>query len=236
MSREKNTFCNFFYFLTFISKCNIIVCMIGDKIRELLKQNGENQYTASEKLGVSQGGLNLWINNKRKPSPEDIEKICKVFNVSPNFLFESETNTIPVIGYVQAGLWQDAIQWEQTDFKPIYIPTDDKFKGKRIYALEVRGNSMNLLYPPGSCVVCVSAEDYFDCVGPIESGKKVVVERRNPNDNNIEATVKQYLKNEFGTFLMPQSTDPTFTPIRTDDGSSGETKITGVVIGSFKKE
>lgn len=236
MSREKNTFCNFFIFLTFISKCNIIVCMIGDKIRELLKQNGENQYTASEKLGVSQGGLNLWINNKRRPSPEDIEKICKLFNVSPNFLFESETNTIPVIGYVQAGLWQEAIQWDQTDFKPIYMPTDEVFKGKRVYALEIRGDSMNLLYPPGSCVVCVSAEDYYDCVGEIESGKKVVVRRVNPMDQTIEATVKQYIKSEQGTYLVPQSTNSNFKPIRIDDGSAGDTKITGVVIGSFRKE
>ena len=149
---------------------------------------------------------------------------------------EQETDTIPVIGYVQAGLWQTAQQWEVSDFKPIYMPIDDRFAGKRVFALEVRGNSMNLLYPSGSCVVCVSVEDYADVVGQVESGKKVVVERQNPLDNTYEATVKEYVKNEYGTFLMPHSTDPTFTPIRTDDGSAGVVKITAVVIGSFRKE
>ena len=210
--------------------------MIGDKLRELIKMNGYNQYTASEKLGISQGGLNLWINNKRIPSAEDIKKICDTFGVSANYLFEQEAQTIPVIGYVQAGLWQEARQWEVSDFKPIYMPTDERFFGRRVFALQIRGNSMNKLYPEGSCVICVSAEDYTSVVGEIESGKKVVVQRKNPMDNTIEATVKEYVKNEFGTFLMPHSTDPSFTPIRTDDGSAGETVITAVVIGSFRRE
>ena len=212
--------------------------MIGDTLKNIIKSKGLNQVSACKLLGVSVQCLNQWIHGKRSPSIKDINNICEVFGVDQNYLMtgELETDTIPVIGYVQAGIWQEAIQWEQTDFKPIYSPVDDKFKGKRIYALEVRGNSMNLLYPAGSCVVCVSAEDYYNVVGPIESGKKVVVQRRNPLDNTIEATVKQYMQNEFGTFLMPQSTDPTFSPLRTDDGSCGETKITGVVIGAFRKE
>ena len=210
--------------------------MIGENIKKAIKNKGLNQVQASDVLGVSVACLNQWINNKRRPSPHDIKKICSSFNVSPNFLFESETDTIPVIGYVQAGLWQTAQQWEVSDFKPIYMPIDDRFSGKRVFALEVRGNSMNLLYPAGSCVVCVSVEDYADVVGQVESGKKVVVERQNPLDNTYEATVKEYVKNEFGTFLMPHSTDPTFTPIRTDDGSAGVVKITAVVIGSFRRE
>lgn len=210
--------------------------MIGENIKKAMHNKGLNQVKAAELLDVSIACLNQWINNKRRPNPQDIQKICAVFGVSPNFLFEQETNTIPVIGYVQAGLWQEARQWEMSDFKPIYMPTDERFKGKRIYALEVRGNSMNLLYPSGSCVVCVSAEDYAEVIGEIESGKKVVVERKNPMDLTIEATVKEFVKNEYGTYLMPHSTDPSFTPIRTDDGSSGEVKITGVVIGSFRKE
>lgn len=61
--------------------------MIGNKLKELIKNKKENQYTASEKLGVSQGCLNLWINNKRNPSLEDIKNICEKFNTTPNYLF-----------------------------------------------------------------------------------------------------------------------------------------------------
>ena len=212
--------------------------MIGDKMREVLHKHNLTNTKAAEMMGISQPRLALWLSGRNEPSQEHIKKFCDLFNTTPNYLMygESETNTIPVIGYVQAGLWQEAHQWNVSDFKPIYMPVDDRFAGKRIFALEIRGNSMNLLYPAGSCVVCVSAEDYADVVGSIESGKKVVVQRKNPFDNTIEATVKEYVKNEFGTYLMPHSTDPSFTPIRTDDGSAGEVKITAVVIGSFRRE
>ena len=212
--------------------------MLNEKMKSIIKERGISQIEAAKMLGIEVGRLNHWLIGRRKPNIENIKKFCDVFGVNPSFLIdgESETSTIPVIGYVQAGLWQEAIQWDQTDFKPIYMPTDEVFKGKRVYALEIRGDSMNLLYPAGSCVVCVSAEDYYDCFGEIESGKKVVVRRVNPMDQTIEATVKQYMKSDKGTYLIPQSTNPAFKPIRIDDGSAGDTKITGVVIGSFRKE
>lgn len=64
--------------------------MIGEKMKAAIKAANENQYTASEKLGVSQGGLNLWLNGKRNPTPEDIKKFCEVFHTTPNFLFGFE--------------------------------------------------------------------------------------------------------------------------------------------------
>ena len=205
-------------------------------------------------LGVSPARLNDYENGKWRFQANHIKKAAEFLGfdrmsflafvsgeISEDQLWnstppEQKTETIPVIGYVQAGLWQEAHQWNVSDFKPVNIPFDDVFKGKRIFALEVRGNSMNLLYPAGSCVVCVSVEDYADVCGAIENGRKVVVQRRNPFDGSIEATVKEYIQNEQGTYLVPRSTDPSFSPIRIDDGSAGETKITAVVIGSFRKE
>ena len=219
-----------------------------------LEEIGKTRQDLADALGVSVNRFSEMAKNKWKFGVKHLESAANVLNfnktaladfisgtISEEQLWKSQneklqTDTIPVIGYVQAGLWQEARQWEVSDFKPIYMPTDERFKGKRVYALEIRGNSMNLLYPAGSCVVCVSSEDYADVVGEIESGKKVVVERKNPMDMTIEATVKEFVKNEYGTYLMPHSTDPSFTPIRTDDGSAGEVKITGVVIGSFRKE
>ena len=212
--------------------------MFGKKLNKLLQENNMTQTMLGNLVGLSNGAISMLLKEERKPSYESLEKICKVLHTTPNYLMndELETDTIPVIGYVQAGLWQEARQWEVSDFKPIYMPVDEKYKGKRIYALEVRGNSMNLLYPSGSCVICISIEDYVEIAGTIESGKRVVVQRENPLDGTIEATVKEYNKTKAGDFLIPRSTDPSFLPIRTDDGSAGEVKITGVVIGSFRNE
>ena len=212
--------------------------MLEKRMKEVLKKSNISQKDAAQMLGITPGELSHWFVGRAKIKAEDLKKFCTLFHTTPNYLLneELETDTIPVIGYVQAGLWQEARQWEVSDFKPIYMPVDDKYKGKRIYALEVRGNSMNLLYPSGSCVVCISIEDYAEIVGQIESGKRVVVQRKNPLDGTIEATVKEYNKTKAGDFLVPRSTDPSFIPIRTDDGSAGEVKITGVVIGSFRNE
>jgi SOS-response transcriptional repressor LexA len=219
-----------------------------------LAEVGKTRKDIADELGIAVTRLSEMEKNQWKFKVSHIEKVSDILQFDKTSLVrflsgqateeelwnskppEQTTDTIPVIGYVQAGLWQEARQWEVSDFKPIYVPTDERFKGKRVYALEIRGNSMNLLYPAGSFVVCISTEDYADIIGNVESGKKVVVERKNPLDGSIEATVKEYVKNEYGTFLMPHSTDPSFTPIRTDDGSAGEVKITGVVIGSFKME
>lgn len=212
--------------------------MFEENLKKLMRSKKITHQMLGDAIGLSGSAVSMMVNGSRKPSYESLLSICNVLGTTPNYLLygEQDAQTIPVIGYVQAGLWQEARQWEVSDFKPIYMPTDERFWGRRIYALQVRGNSMNKLYPEGSCVICVSAEDYTNIVGEIESGKKVVVHRKNPMDGTIEATVKEYVKNEFGTFLMPHSTDPSFTPIRTDDGSAGEVKITGVVIGSFRKE
>ena len=215
-----------------------------------LRTIGKTKVSLAEYLHMPQQHVNSLADGKSF-TPERLTKLAQFLEIDKTALLEfftnerteedmptaqSSTQTIPVIGYVQAGLWQEARQWEVSDFKPIYMPTDERFWGRRVFALQIRGNSMNKLYPEGSCVICVSAEDYTNIVGEIESGKKVVVQRKNPLDGTIEATVKEYVKNEFGTFLMPHSTDPTFTPIRIDDGSAGYTEITGVVIGSFRKE
>ena len=212
--------------------------MLEKRMKEVLKNANVSQKDAAQMLGITPGELSHWFVGRAKIKAEDIKKFCNIFHTSPNYLLndELETSTIPVIGYVQAGLWQEAQQWNFSDFKPIYMPVDEKFKGKRVFALEVRGNSMNMLYPDGSFIICVSVEDYADVVGVIKSGKRVVVQRKNPLDGTIEATVKEYNKTKEGDYLIPRSTDSGYMPIRTDDGSAGEVKIIGIVIGSFRNE
>ena len=223
--------------------------MTDNWLSKRLRTLGKTKISLAEYLGMPQQHINNLADGKSL-NPERLTKLAEFLSIDKTALLEffskerkeddmptdpTLVQTIPVIGYVQAGLWQEARQWEVSDYKPIYMPTDDRFFGRRVFALQIRGNSMNKIYPEGSCVICVSAEDYTSIVGEIESGKKVV-QRKNPMDNTIEATVKEYVKTEYGTFLMPHSTDPSFTPIRTDDGSAGETVITAVVIGSFRKE
>jgi transcriptional regulator with XRE-family HTH domain len=102
--------------------------MLGDKMKAVLKAAKENQYTACEKLGISQGCLNLWLNNKRNPNPAEIKKFCETFNVTPNFLFgfedisESDLQLLKAIKNVAANT-QNASKTQNT---PQQTPAPEK--------------------------------------------------------------------------------------------------------------
>ena len=60
--------------------------MIGDKMREVLKNKKISQTKASEMMGIEQARFNHWILNKRKPDYEQIAQFCKTFGTTPNYL------------------------------------------------------------------------------------------------------------------------------------------------------
>ena len=219
--------------------------MIGQNILKALQKNGISQYRAAKDLGISASRLNQYITGVREPDAEIILMLCDYLNITPDFLYgRSESlneniNTIkvPVIGYVQAGQWQDAITWDNSQIYYAYLPQFEEYKGCQICALEIRGDSMNKIYPEGSYVAYISAYDYVDKYGEIPSGKKVICHRKNPENNTIEATVKEYVKNDDGSiWLVPHSTNLIHQACRQDTGECGETNIIGVVIWSGRKE
>lgn len=62
-----------------------------DKINKILKFSGLNKKEFAEKIGVSQVGLNNYINNDRIPTTEVILKIKQSFNeISLDWLFTGE--------------------------------------------------------------------------------------------------------------------------------------------------
>lgn len=97
-------------------------------MRAAIKAANENQYTACEKLGISQGCLNLWLNNKRNPNPADIKKFCETFNVTPNFLFGFEDISESDLQLLKAfkAMAQNTPNANQTQNTVIQTPTPEK--------------------------------------------------------------------------------------------------------------
>lgn len=218
--------------------------MIRERMKQILQQRGLSQEEAAEMLGISQGGLNHILNGKRKITSDFINLFSERMGISIESLLSRGKNTaqstareVPVIGFVQAGYWQEALEWTPEKIYYAYIPEFAEYRGRQICALEVRGDSMNKIYPEGTCVAYVSKFDYAAIHGDdIPSGKRVICQRNNPSDGTIEATVKEYIKNEYGTYLIPHSTNPAHQPYRIDDGSNGHVEIIGVVIWSGRRE
>ena len=57
-----------------------------EETRRLMREQGLTQEQVADKLGVSRGAFNHWMNDRRKPKHEDIIKISEVLGVPLAFL------------------------------------------------------------------------------------------------------------------------------------------------------
>jgi len=126
---------------------------------------------------------------------------------------------IRVIGAVQAGSWRTALEWPEEDQYETPVRIDPKFAGLTAIALEVRGPSMNEVFPHGTIVICVA---YIELGrGPIH-GERVVVQRFRGAE--VEASIKEYRHEKDGIpRLWPLSQHPDHqAPLRLDQLEEGE--------------
>lgn len=229
---------------------------------------------SERKLCMTAGVGEHAIRNIRKghaPKPDNLHKIALVLGIPDAYLLEAaatptprngaaagipsphdaiaQVETVYVKGAVQAGLWQDALEWPAIDWKQVYIPTDLRYPNTPRFGLEVRGPSMNKIYPEGSIIIAVKLDD----IGrQARSGERVVVLRRSNNSSEMEATVKKYeITPDEKHVLWPESTDPFFqSPIilnelakefsadslDADHAACCDVEIYAVVVGSYRPE
>lgn len=146
---------------------------------------------------------------------------------------------INVIGEVEAGIWREAVQWDESEIFQIPYGVNEKYHNKA-YGLRIRGDSMNLAYPEDTIVIVVSIYDYD---GEIATGKRVIVERCLKN-GVCEATAKELEIINGHAKLWPRSTNQKYQdpidiswPYETPQEIGLETVIIkGVIIGSYRSE
>jgi repressor LexA len=113
-----------------------------------------------------------------------------------------------VIGSVQGGYWRDAMEWPSDDWRALLLPADSRFPAAHRFALEVRGKSMDLIYPAGTILICVH---YTEIGQSPRAGDKVICLRRAQYGDGYEATVKEYQIDVTGRIILwPRSTEPEF--------------------------
>lgn len=59
---------------------------IGEKIKEIRKENGLTQTEFAKIIKTTQDSVSLWELGKSYPDIESVAKICKAFNVSADYL------------------------------------------------------------------------------------------------------------------------------------------------------
>lgn len=217
---------------------------IAKKIKALRLERGWNQNELAKRLGVTQASVSRW----EKGSVPDADKLAQLAEMSGESVrsfiddkgFDAATspvlNRFWVRGAVAAGVFAPAYEWPEDEWTPysglaeIAAPSGSRF------GLRVKGDSMNLVYLPGTILDCVQLEAWG---GDLISGRRVIVERR-ALDGTVEATVKEYVVTEDGTeWLVPKSSNPAFqAPISAKEPGEGvaEIKIVAIVVGSYQFE
>jgi repressor LexA len=219
---------------------------LDDRLREL-KAKGKTKAGLASALGIAATRISEIIKGDRgidalelKPMADYLEwsQATLLAHITGDGRVLVEVGTVPVVGVVQAGLWQEAMEWDESDWYAVPAPVQKTHEGLRKWGLEVRGPSMNEIYPPGSIVICVKT---IDLGKNPENGQRVVVQRT--SSHGIEATIKELRVDQDGVWwLWPRSTDPNFQqpwrlPSPPDqDGSDDEIRIVAVVVASYRPE
>ncbi|MDH7973711.1 LexA family transcriptional regulator [Sphingomonas sp. AR_OL41] len=197
-----------------------------------------SQATLAEMLGVEQPTVQRWEAGTRQPDLGQIGALADALGVEPGALFRSPTALslgpkLWVKGSVQAGVWSQAYEWAEDEWKSFTGRADITSPIDWRFGLEVWGDSMNEVYPHGTIVECVSVFGGAE----IAPGKRVVVIRQR-EDLEYEATVKELVEQDGQLWLRPRSTNPTFRAFALDVNEPGiiETRIAAVVVASVRLE
>lgn len=209
-----------------------------DQLKSLRKKRGLSQAKLAELMGVEQPTIQRWESGSRMPDLENLNALARVLGVSPGSLLDGEAlvsvgPTLFIKGEVAAGVWRAAAEWPEGDWQTFTGRSDVNAKVDHRFGLRIVGDSMDLLYPPGTIVECVSL---FGHVEPAP-GKRVVVVRKNGR-GEYESTVKELVEQDGVLWGVPRSTNLSHRPINLSEPESGilETRIVAVVVASIRPE
>lgn len=133
----------------------------------------------------------------------------------PGTLPPAMPGVVKVRGEVEAGAWREAYEWPESEWLSLPLPPGPH-NINDLFALKVRGPSMDLVYPDGSYVVC---KPLWKVGRQPRSGERVVVERRRAG--LVEATIKELeIQRDGRVMLWPRSSSPAYqAPVELTGGS-----------------
>jgi SOS-response transcriptional repressor LexA len=166
---------------------------IGERIKLSRSRLKMTQQQLGDKIGANKASISQWENGVYTPDAKNLSELAKALSVSVFWLMDGkgdpsgqnmeialpDTHRIPVISYVQAGVWTEPNEIRECDGNMLYISTDLDL-GDRAFAIVIRGNSMEPEFTEGDLVL-------IDPDEPLHPGDFVVAK-----NGEEEATFKKY--------------------------------------------
>lgn len=213
----------------------------SDNIATLRRRAGLTQAALAERLNVEQPTVQRWEKGKRELGVNTLIEIAKALGVDPSLLLSQESvmpvplgPTLYCKGKIAAGRWKVAVEDPEDEWASFTGRPDVTAELSMRFGLKVEGDSMDLLYPDGTIVECVSVFGRTE----IAPGKRVVVVRKN-KEGLFEATVKELAEDEQGKmWAIPRSSNPSHRAISLTEPEAGivETRVAAVIVASHRPE
>lgn len=197
----------------------------GEMIKYYRKKLGLTQEELGNYVGVQKSAIAKYENGRiENLKRSTIEKLSELFGILPSELLGISatnnvmSNTTNVIGVVPAGTPLEAIE---DIIGEIEYPS--RFANKEVFALQIKGDSMNKVLPDG----CIGL---FEKTSTLENGEigAIMV-------NGDDATVKKFYRLTDSYVLEPLSFNPEQHPLIIKDGTD-PVSVIGKLIWYCSKE
>ncbi len=160
----------------------------AEQIIQALRDHGVPQRVIASKLAISQSAVSDLLNGKRMMK---LSEAIAILDLLPR---EPAPREVPVIGMAGAGNWIEAIEHASS-----HLTVPGQMGEAGAFAVEVSGESMNLLLPAGSlALIDPNDRSLFN--------SRVYLLR----NGDGEATIKRYRTDP--SRFEPVSDDPSFKP------------------------
>jgi len=160
-----------------------------EAVRRAIKEQGTNQTEVAKAVGLpSQSALSELLKGKRNVRVEEARRIYSHLKLVAGAT--EPIKTVPIIGLSNAGAWREAVG---VPIGTMSIPS--AIGSKDAFAIEVKGDSMDMLIEDGGYVLVDPAQRQ------LYDGKVYLIENA-----EYETTVKRYKANP--ARFVPMSTNP----------------------------
>lgn len=208
-----------------------------NQIRELREARSWSQSDLGDLIGVHWQTISRIERSRTRLMEKRERAIAEAFGIAPDDLYVKDpghsVRSVRVQQHVQAGAFSESNLWPDDEGYEVLVPDDERLRNYGLYGSEVRGPSMNKIYPEGTVLIFTNI---FETREHLELGKRYIVERERA-DGLRESSVKTLQKDQDGAFwLVPESDDPRFGPIPVDNGAGDTVRVIGKVEYSVRRE
>ena len=217
--------------------------LMPNRLKEIRTKRKLSQQQLADLAGTSNPQIGRLESGQRKLTREWAERLASALNCTAAEIMLTQKELADLggalvsplsgtkvyyWGEIKAGAPSNIMDAPPEPDKWVEDQEDSRFPGIERFALKVIGDSMDLVAPDGSTVICVKT---IDIGRQPMSGEIVVVLHRTP-DGVMEATLKEFVEKDGEAYLWPRSSNPDFQqPLKfVDQGEEDQTIIHALAV------